>query len=343
MKIPKPPGYQFIGFFLSMPFIAFLLAYIMYGSRLWKEPMILLASLPIIFFMGYLSWRAHYCYEFAVRKRFPSEHQTRKRILLLLPVNLLIMTPSIILIFYVFHWLNLFSYTVDSADLTYGYLVGLIVNIVFESMWEFMYIMDRYKESAAEKEMMEMMHLEQEFNNLKRKVNPHFLFNSFNTLSSLITEDEERAEKFLDELSKVYRYLLRNNEKGMSTVDEEAKFIQSYSKLLETRYGDGFKLDMDISSDAREKQIPSLCLQLLVENAVKHNVLSKSNPIAIMIKTTDDGYLIVENNLNKKTRTSIDSTGVGLSNIRDKYKLLHRSDVTIMETSGNFQVSIPLI
>ena len=326
-----------------MPFIAFTLAYIMYGARLWKEPWVLAVSFPIIFFMGYLSWRTHYTYEHAVRKRFPSEHQTKKRILLILPVNLLIMTPSVFLIFYLFHWLHLFGYTVDAADLTYGYLVGLIVNIVFESLWELMYIMDRYKESAAEKEMMEMMHLEQEFNNLKEKVNPHFLFNSFNTLSSLISEDEERAEKFLDELSKVYRYLLRNNEKGMSTVDEEAKFILSYSKLLETRYGDGFQLEMEIDPEARDKQIPSLCLQLLVENAVKHNVVSRHNPIRIVIKTPEDGYLTVENNLNKKTRTSIESTGIGLSNIREKYRLLHHSDVSVTESGGYFRVAIPLI
>jgi two-component system LytT family sensor kinase len=343
MKIPKPPRYQNIGFFSSMPFIAFTLAYIMYGDRLWKEPWVLAVSFPIIFFMGYLSFRAHYVYEHAVRKRFPYEHQTKKRILLILPVNLLIMTPSVFLIFYMFHWLHLFGYTVDAADLTYGYLVGLIVNIVFESLWELLYIMDRYKESAAEKEMMEMMNLKQEFNNLKQKVNPHFLFNSFNTLSSLISEDEERAEKFLDELSKVYRYLLRNNEKGMSTVDEEAKFILSYAKLLETRYGDGFHLNMEIDQEARDKQIPSLCLQLLVENAVKHNVVSRHNPIRIVIKTTDDGYLVVENNLNRKTRASIESTGIGLSNIREKYKLLNRSDVSVTDSGEHFKVAIPLI
>ena len=301
MKLPNPPRYQYIGFFTCTPVVAFTLAYTMYGDRLWKEPWVLAVSFPIIFFITYLSWRIHYVYEYAVRKRFPSEHQTKKRILLILPVNLLIMTPTVYLICYLFSWLHLFGYTTDGADLTYAILVGLIINIVSQSLWELMYIMDRYKESAAEKEMMEMMHLKQEFNNLKQKVNPHFLFNSFNTLSSLIEEDEERAEKFLDELSKVYRYLLRNNEKGMSTVDEEIKFILSYSKLLETRYGDGFKLEMEIDPEARDKQIPSLCLQLLVENAVKHNVVSRHNPIRIVIKTTVDGYLAVENNLNKKT------------------------------------------
>lgn len=343
MKLPNPPRYQYIGFFTCMPLVAFTLAYTMYGDRLWKEPWVLAVSFPLIFIIGYLSWRAHYVYAYVVRRRFPSEDQTKKRILLMLPVNLLIMTPTVYLIFYLFHWLHLFGYTTNGADLTYGILVGIIITIVSESLWELMYIMDRYKESAAEKEMMEMIHLKQEFNNLKQKVNPHFLFNSFNTLSSLIEEDEERAEKFLDELSKVYRYLLRNNEKGMSTVDEEIKFILSYSKLLETRYGDGFKLEMEIDPAAMDKQIPSLCLQLLVENAVKHNVVSRHHPIRIVIKTTDDGYLAVENNLNKKTRRSIESTGIGLANIREKYRLLNHSDVTITDSGEHFKVVIPLI
>src|SRR5690606_35792000 len=111
--------------------------------------------------------------------------------------------------------------------------------IIFESRREVIYIIDKYREAAAEEEMIEQMQLRQEFDNLKEKVNPHFLFNSFNTLSSLISEDKDQAEKFLDELSKVYRYLLRNNESGMSTVGQEVAFIRSYSRLLETRYGDG--------------------------------------------------------------------------------------------------------
>jgi LytS/YehU family sensor histidine kinase len=166
------------------------------------------------------------------------------------------------------------------------------VNIIFESLWEVMYIIGKSKEAAAEKEMVEQLALQQEFENLKQKVNPHFLFNSFNTLSSLIMEDKDRAEKFLDELSKVYRYLLRNNESGLSTIEQEAKFIQSYAALLTTRYGEGFKLDMKINPASKDKEIPSLSLQLLVENAVKHNIISKSQPVTVEIRT-EDGYLTV--------------------------------------------------
>jgi len=343
MRIPYPPKHQVVGFWLSMPFITLALCYILYQERLFHEFKIWLAAYPIIYAIGYVSWRLHYVYDHFLHTKFPSLKDTRKRVMYTFAVNLLVMTPSIIIIFYVFHWLHLFGYSIQENDLKYGYLVGLGVNIIFESLWEVIYIIDKFKEAAAEKEMIEQMQLQQEFDNLKQKVNPHFLFNSFNTLSSLISEDKQQAEKFLDELSKVYRYLLRNNESGMSTVEQETNFIQSYSRLLKTRYGDGFILDMMIDPVFKDKEIPSLSLQLLVENAVKHNVVSKQQPVHVMIRSTPTGYLSVENNLRKKTRIASESTGIGLVNIKEKYRLLQRHDVSILETSDIFKVTIPII
>jgi len=343
MKIPVPPRYQWIGFFASMPFITFSLLFIMYEHRVWHEICIWLLGFPVIYLLGYISWRSHYVYDHFIQTKFPTVQETRKRVLYTIPVNVLVMTPSVLLIFFVFEWFHINGYRIQSPDLTYGYLVGLSVNIIFESLWEVMFIIGKSKEAAAEKEMMEQMQMRQEFDHLKRKVNPHFLFNSFNTLSSLIIEDKDRAEKFLDELSKVYRYLLRNNESGMSTVEQEAKFIQSYAALLTTRYGDGFKLDMKIDPAIKDKEIPSLSLQLLVENAVKHNILSKSQPVRVEIRSTGDGYLRVVNNLNKKARGIMESTGIGLSNIREKYRLLNRPDVKIEETADQFVVTLPLM
>jgi two-component system LytT family sensor kinase len=325
-----------------MPFITFCLLFIMYEDRIWHEINIWLAGYPIIYALGYISWRTHYIYDYFVQSKFPTVEETRIRVFLTIPVNLLVMTPSVLTIFFVFHWFHINGYQIQSPDLTYGYLVGLSVNIIFESLWEVMYIIGKSKDAAAEKEMVEQMQLNQEFENLKQKVNPHFLFNSFNTLSSLIMEDKDRAEKFLDELSKVYRYLLRNNESGLSTIEQEMKFIQSYAALLTTRYGDGFKLDMQINPANKDKEIPSLSLQLLVENAVKHNIISKSQPVTVEIRT-EDGYLTVTNNLNKKAKGIMESTGIGLSNIREKYKLLQRQDVRVEESNNQFIVALPLL
>ena len=141
---------------------------------------------------------------------------------------------------------------------------------------------------------------EQEFENLKSQVNPHFLFNCFNTLSSLIQEDKKEAEKFLDELSKVYRYLLTNNEDGVSTVEKEVKFLESYYRLLKTRYGDGLHINIEIDKRYYPYLLPSLSLQLLVENAVKHNVVSRQKPLTIEVFTAAGNKLVVNNNLQRK-------------------------------------------
>jgi len=343
MKFPKPPKYQVVGFWLSMPFITLAWCYILYGDRLFHEWKVWLVPYAIIYPIGYVSWRMHYVYDNYVMTRFPSLRQTGRRVMYKAPVNLFVMTPSVLFILFFFHWFHILDYRIEGYDVLYGILVGIGVNIIFETLWEVIYIIEKYKEAATEKEMIEQMQLQQEFDNLKQKVNPHFLFNSFNTLSSLISEDKEQAEKFLDELSKVYRYLLRNNESGLSTVEQETKFINSYSKLLQTRYGSGFQLDMTIDQAFKTRQLPSLSLQLLVENAVKHNVVSKQQAVHVKIRSTPEGYLTIENNLNKKSRSVKDSTGIGLANIREKYKLLNRDDVTIEETADQFRVTLPLL
>lgn len=342
-KLPVPPRYQVMGFVLSMPFITLALCYIMYQDRLWHELDIWLVAYPVIYAIGYVSWRAHYVYDYYLITKYPSLRQTRERVIYKVAINLLVMTPSILLILLTFHIFHLSGYSIQENDLKYSYLVGLGVNIIFESLWEVIYIIEKVKEAVSEKERIEQLQLQQEFDVLKEKVNPHFLFNSFNTLSSLITEDKDQAEKFLDELSKVYRYLLRNNESGMSTVEEESKFIRSYARLLETRYAEGFRLDLQIDPAVKDKEIPSLSLQLLVENAVKHNIISKHQPVQVVIRSTPDGYLTIVNNLRKKAKSTVESTGIGLANIREKYRLLNRMDVTIEETADQFSVKIPTL
>lgn len=342
MKLSKPPKAYITGFWLSMPFITLALCYILYGERLFKDWQVAVVGYPVIYFIGFFSWRTHVEYDAYLRNKFPSLEQTRQRVLYKLAINLLVMTPSILIIFFVFHWFHILGYRIQENDLKYGYLVGLSINIIFETLWEVLYLVEKYKESAYEKELLERMQLMQEFENLKQKVNPHFLFNCFNTLLALIHEDKHQAEIFLDELSKVYRYLSRTNENGVSSLEQETSFIQSYSSLLKTRHGDSFQMKLDIDPAFNCYELPSLSLQLLVENAVKHNVISKNKPVVVSIYSTGDGKLHVKNTLAKRIHKS-ESTGIGLSNIRDKYKLLNCDDMLVQETEDSFVVSLPLL
>lgn len=206
MKLYKPPKLYTAGFLLSMPFICLALTYIMYGERMWQDWHIPVVSYLIMYGVGIPSWFSHVQYDLSLRRKFPSLEQTKQRVIYKAAVNVLIMTPSILIIFFIFQLFDVYDYRIERSDLLYGYLVGLTINILFETLWEVNYVVEKIRETALEKELLERMQLMQEFQNLKQKVNPHFLFNCFNTLLALIQEDRTKAEAFLDELSKVYRY-----------------------------------------------------------------------------------------------------------------------------------------
>jgi sensor histidine kinase YesM len=314
----------------------------MYGDRIWREWKIWFVTWAIITTIGIFTFLTHTQYEYFIERKFPRLGQTKYRVLYKLLQTLFILTPGALLVFFVFHQFNILGYRFQGEELKYGFLVGLWVNLTFGTLFEVEYILNKYKETAAEKELLEKLQLDQEFEQLKQKVNPHFLFNCFNALSSLITEDKNKAEKFLDELSKVYRYLLRNNEDGMSTLESEMKFIESYFQLLKTRHGDAVHLHVNIDEQYNYWLLPSLSLQLLLENAVKHNNVLKTSPLVIEITTTGNGWLSLKNNLQKKT-SNADSSKLGLKNIREKYHLLNKPDIIIKETVAQFEVMLPLI
>ncbi len=177
---------------------------------------------------------------------------------------------------------------------------------------------------------------------LQAQVNPHFLFNSLNSLSALIDDDTQQAGIFLDELSSVYRYLLRANDQILTPLATELAFIQSYCHLLQTRYGNAFRVIYEVEPPLLNSQLPPLTLQLLVENAVKHNIVLPDQPLTIAITTDEQNRLLVCNNIQRKT-VRVASTGIGLANILSKYQMLNQTLPTISEDTGQFVVTIPLI
>lgn len=178
---------------------------------------------------------------------------------------------------------------------------------------------------------------------LQAQLNPHFLFNSLNTLSSLIAEDPAKAEQFVDEMANVYRYLLRNNDYELTTLQAELAFIDSYYHLLKTRYGVGIELLKTIDNQFLVCKIPPLTLQLLLENAVKHNVVSAEQPLRIHLSTNAEGWLTVSNTLQRRVGKNINSTQKGLLNILTKYQLLGQPSPVVSETETEFIVTLPLI
>jgi two-component system, LytTR family, sensor kinase len=207
---------------------------------------------------------------------------------------------------------------------------------------EAFYYFEQLRRSEKEREELLRVSLAAQYDSLKQQVNPHFLFNSLNSLSSLISIDPPRAEKFVEELSQVYRYLLQSNEQELTSLGRELDFIKSYLHLLQTRFGEGFQVEIEVGQTALSCQIPPLTLQLLVENAVKHNEASTANPLRLRIVAESAERLVVSNNLQRRS-ISVPSAQVGLANIIARYRLLNHPFVEVKEMEGRFVVVLPLI
>jgi len=204
------------------------------------------------------------------------------------------------------------------------------------------YMISRLKDSITEQERLKRETLQSQFETLKNQVNPHFLFNSLNTLASIIPDEPEQAVKFTEMLSKVYRYILEIKDKEVISLAEEIDCIKAYDFMLQIRFGNNFKIEQNINEADLNKFVVPLCLQLLVENAIKHNVISTKKPLIISITSGPNNNLIVKNNLQKKEQV-MNSTGTGLANITSRYKILVNKTVDVSVTKEAFTVSIPLI
>jgi sensor histidine kinase YesM len=325
-----------------MPFLSFLLNNLLFKGRVFSDPAVWIYSIPLVYLQGILSWYLHIVVMHWLRLKFPQIRQTRLRLILLAASHLFLTCFTFTSLFLLYDATHFLGYVLEPKQLTASVLLAIALTMVSTTLWEADYTFKQLKDRKAEKEKLYQLTLQQEFDTLKNQVNPHFLFNCFNTLSSLISEDPKQAEVFLNELSKVYRYLLRNNEDGLSTLQTEIHFIESYFRLLQTRHGNAVEIRFEIDRKYEQYLLPSLTLQLLVENAVKHNVLSKSQPLVIDIFTTTGNKLAVNNNRQRRAVQKF-SSKIGLANIRHKYELLGQSGFHVLEDEKNFCVVLPLI
>jgi len=180
------------------------------------------------------------------------------------------------------------------------------------------------------------------FESLKNQINPHFLFNNLNTLSSLIFIDREQAATFVRDLSKVYRFILETRDKELIDLKDELAILEAYIFLVQTRFKESLQINLENIGEHKNKEIPPLCLQMLIENAIKHNVTSKTKPLRIDIFFENADYIVVENNLQPKSSKEY-SSKIGLKNIASRYSYLTKQAVIIEESKEKFIVKIPLL
>jgi len=216
----------------------------------------------------------------------------------------------------------------------------VIISLVF-FIYEGIYYLNKSREIQIEKNELQKITAEQKLDTLKNQVNPHFLFNSLNTLVTMIPEEPKLAIDFVQKLSKTYRNILDVRDEKLITIRQEMKALDSYIYLLKTRFQGKIQIFNHLEDSVLDKFILPLSIQILLENAVKHNITSSRKPLSIGI-SEEDGHIVVRNKLQRKEQ-KYNSTKMGLANIRSRYKLLIGKDIVVDESDGSFTVKLPII
>lgn len=214
-----------------------------------------------------------------------------------------------------------------------------VVAVLYARIYDLVYQRQRIEIKNAQ---LKNENLTTRYSALVSQISPHFLFNSLNSLSMLVREKlNEKALTYIDRLSHVFRYVIQNGQNTLSTVADELQFIDSYRYLLEVRYADKLFFEIDIDPAYMERQMPSLALQPLIENAVKHNAITRSKPLTISI-FTKDGKIVVSNPIIPKIEAEL-STGIGLKNLSTRWQMITGHDIEVIRTDDSFEVHLPLL
>lgn len=232
------------------------------------------------------------------------------------------------------------SFIYDKSAASY-YTFGLVITLIVSFVFHIIFFYKALNEKKVNEQEIVAKTETAKYESLKSQIDPHFLFNSLNVLTSLIGENPKQAEKFTTKLSKVYRYVLEQKNKDLIELDEELHFAKTYMELLKMRFENAVTFDIPEKALNAEAKILPLALQLLLENTIKHNVVSEENPLKVTIKE-ENGYLVVLNNFNPKTVLE-KGTKVGLKNIIDRYDLITLKKVIVEKSVSQFMVKLPLL
>jgi two-component system, LytTR family, sensor kinase len=328
----------------GIPVLSFIIPIVFFSCRFDRPPYLTLEKYLVVLGMTAVIWIGNRYIMIYSRKKYPLFNAVKRR---------LFFQSAIMFVFTVAANMVLGEMAdsvfadervglVTKADMIiHSNSAAIFCTIMIIAVYESIYFMHQLRHSVEEAERLKRESLSAQLNALKTQVNPHFLFNNLNTLSSLIPENPKHAEKFVLQLSKVYRHILDVKDAKSILLKEELSVLEAYYFLLRTRFGSNLEVNINIPCEKLDKKIVPLSLQLLMENAIKHNIVSEAKPLRIDIYS-ENGNLVMENNLQIKNQIS-ESTGIGLDNIRNRYKLLGDKQVKVAETEKNFTVSIPLI
>lgn len=220
------------------------------------------------------------------------------------------------------------------------FIKGLIIGWFQFMMVYYLRALFENQKAKIEIERLKQENLQAQLNTLQQQTSPHFLFNSLSTLKSIA--QDKPSKEYIQQLSNVYRYSLTRKENNLTTVADEMEFVNAYLYILRQRFEDGLQVSIDIAPNLLQNHIPPFALQLLFENAVKHNAIGADQPLQIDLYNEADQWLVVKNNLKPKLQAD-ESTGRGLTNLRHRYQLIAGKDIEVSQTTDLFLVKIPIL
>ena len=306
------------------------------GPFLLEDALLSLFWATMLFF---ILWRGNVLISKRLDNSYPWLHHPIKRFVYGIVWAVLFTTTVLLLLGFGIYLV--FDIPMDSKQIAPLYFANAaaVLMFCFFVAWQFLHA---WRELALREEKMKNEVLTAKYESLKNQVNPHFLFNSLNSLSSLINENTKLADQFVKQLSNVYRYILETRTREAVTVAEELLILESFIFLERIRYEKNLKIDVNISEEARKKMILPLVLQILLENAIKHNTISNEKPLNIRLYSEGE-YIVAENDLQPKSILRNESAKVGLDNIKSRYSILSNQDLIIEKGESSFTVKIPLL
>jgi sensor histidine kinase YesM len=323
------------GAFILSLFFNLVLQGTLFHPNLWSMITIAYVQLEVFMWLGYRFFRNI--------KRDQGNYK-RKMIVRLLQFYLTVLAISL-LVFVTVYTLN---FILGGSDFSYyfvglkeiemkGFISAVLIGFSLGALF-FFYV--QWTESLQREQKLAQEKLIFQYQTLKNQVNPHFLFNSLNTLSSLVRENPDLSEEFIQKLAHIYRYILNEKEKELVPLSGELNFVNDYFYLRKIRDEEKIELKIEISN-GEEMEVLPVSLQLLVENALKHNAATRSNPLVIIIHNEGLDKLVVRNNLQTKTRLE-ESSGIGLKNLNERSRLILNKEIEVYNTVDEFIVKLPV-
>lgn len=281
-----------------------------------------------------------------LNKKYSWVEDTRKRTILGIISTILI---NVLLVFFCNYVNYILFQKYDAAKFFTGWMgfsnwLSINIALLISAILHAKGFIEAWKNSTKQEVVQQKLIAKSanaQFESLKNQLDPHFLFNSLNVLSSLIDENPDQAQRFTSSMSKIYRYVLEQKDKELVTVEEEITFAKTYCDLLKTRFEDSVSFEFDVNENDLQFYVVPLSLQLLLENCIKHNFATSAKPLHIKIYSSH-GNLMIENNLQQREQLQ-ESAGIGLSNIVQRYALLTKQNVFIEKSTAFFKVKIPIL